>query len=97
MAPAPPKRDRLMARAAAGIKQDGGAAEMPTACEIVEIPGAVSGDDADRADTAPAIRLASDPAELHRRFAFFEGDAAIRRTAQRGHQAKQCDVTGGCA
>jgi hypothetical protein len=65
--------------------------------EIVEIPWGLGGDDADCADPASAIRLASDPAELHRQFPFSEGNAGKRRTAQHGHKAEQCDVANGGA
>jgi len=44
------------------------------------------------ADPAPA-----DPAKLHRKFAFFEADAGMRRTARHGHQAGQRDAKGGGA
>src|SRR5262245_44173142 len=60
--------------------------------ESIEIPWGLAGDDTDCADPAPAIRLASDPAELHRQFASFKRDAGMRRTAQHGHQ---CDTKSG--
>ena len=95
IAPAPSERDRVVDRTAAGIQHDGRAAELPAAREFIEIPWSIGGHDTDRADPAPAIRLARDPAELHRQFASFEGDAGMRRTAQQGHQADQCDAKGG--
>src|SRR5262245_65593125 len=60
--------------------------------ESIEMPWGLGGDDADCANPASAIRLASDPAELHRQFAFFEGNAGARRTAQHSHQ---CDAKSG--
>jgi hypothetical protein len=94
--PEPPsERDRVVDRAAAGIQHDSFARELTIAREIIEIPWGLGGDDADCADPASAIRPAIDPAELHRQFAFFGGDAGIRRTAQHGHQAEQCDAPGG--
>jgi hypothetical protein len=92
IAPAPSKRDRVVDRTAAGIQHDGRAAELSAAREFIEISWSIGSYDADRADPAPAIRLASDPAELHRQFAFFEGNAGMRRTAQHSHQ---CDAKGG--
>src|SRR4029450_12558305 len=68
-----------------------------TAREFIEVHRRPGGDDADRADPTPTIWLASDPAELHRQFAFFEGDSGKCRTAQHSHEAEQCDVTGGGA
>src|SRR6202171_6140144 len=81
IAPAPSERDRVVDRTAAGIQHDGRAAELSAAREFIEIPWGIGGHDADGADPAPAIRLASDPAKLHRQFAFFEADAGMRRTA----------------
>src|SRR5262249_21966494 len=60
--------------------------------EIIEMPWGLGGDDADCADPASAIRLAGDPAELHRQLASFEGNAGARRTAQHSHQ---CDAKSG--
>ena len=97
IAPAPSERDGVVDRTAAGIQHDGRAAEIASAREFVEILRAVRGHDADRADPAPAIRLAGDPAEPHRQFAFFEGSAGMRRTAERRHDAGQCDAKGGGA
>ena len=91
------ERDGIVDRAAAGIQHDGRAAELASARELVELPRAVRGDDADGADPAPAIGLAGDPAELHRQFAFFEGAAGVRRIAQRRDRAGQCDAKGGGA
>src|SRR5258708_25768291 len=71
-APAPSERDGVVDRTAAGIQHDGGAAKLASVRKFIEIPGAVGGDDADRADPAPAIRLARDPAEFHRQFSFFQ-------------------------
>src|SRR6202022_2420987 len=97
VAPAPSKRDGVVDRTAAGIQHDGRAAELASAREFVEIPGAVRGDNADGADPAPAIRLASDPGKAHRQFAFLERDAGMRRTAERSEDAWQCDAKGGGA
>ena len=58
------------------------AAELAPTREFIEIPGLSDGHDADRADPAPAIRLAGDPTEAHRQFALFEGGAGTRRTAE---------------
>ena len=96
-APPPPERDRVVDRTAAGIQHDGGAAELTAARELIEIPRAIRGHDADRADPAPAIRLACDPAEPHRQLAFFERDAGMRRTTRCRHQAGQHDAQGGRA
>jgi len=52
----------------------------------LRIPRSLGGHDTDRADPAPATRLAIDPAELHRQSAFFEGDAGMRRSAQHGSE-----------
>jgi len=65
--------------------------------EIIEILRRVRGHDADRADPAPTIRLAFDPAEPHRQFSLFERNAGTRRTAERCHHARQCDTDGGDA
>src|SRR4029453_7182392 len=91
----PSERDRVVYRPTAGIQHDRFALELTIAREIIEIPWGLGGDDADCADPASAIRLASDPGEFHRQFALF--DAGMRRTAQRGHQPDQCDVSGGGA
>ena len=93
----PSERDRVVDRAAAGIQHDSFALELMIARESIEIAWGLGANDADCADPASAIRLASDPAELHRQLAFFEGGAGIRRAAQHGHQAEQCDATGGGA
>ena len=97
IAPTPSKRDGVVDRAAAGIQHDGGAVEDASAREFIEILRAVGGHDADRADPAPAIRLARDPVELHRLFAFFEGDTGLRRTAGYGDRAGHCETDGGGA
>src|SRR5262249_39283934 len=60
--------------------------------EIIEMPWGLDGDDADCADPASAVRLTGDPAELHRQFAFFEGNASTCRTSQHSHQ---CDAKSG--
>ncbi|WP_225705921.1 hypothetical protein [Bradyrhizobium cenepequi] len=60
--------------------------------EFIEIPWTIGGHYADRADPALAIRLAANPAELHRQFAFLEGNGGMRRTTQHSHQ---CDAKGG--
>ena len=83
--------------ASACIPRAGRAVELTPARELIEITWTIGGDDADRADPAAAIRLARDPAELHRQFAFFEGDAGMCRTAQRSDDAGQCDAKGGGA
>ena len=93
-APAPSERDGVVDRTAAGIQHDGRAAEFASAREFVEILRAVRGDDADRADPAPAIRLARDPAEPHRQFAFFEGAAGMRRTARAWPRRRAMRCTG---
>jgi len=59
-----------------------------SAREIVEILGAIGGNHANRANPAPAIRLAGDPAELHWQFALFERDAGMCRAAERGDRAR---------
>src|SRR6185312_8748386 len=73
-------------RTAAGIQHDGRAAELSPTGECIKIPWTVGSHDPGRADPAPAIRLAIDPSEFHRQFAFFEGDAGMSRTAQHSHQ-----------
>ena len=74
---------------------------MASAREFLEILRAVRGHDADRADPAraraPAIELARDPAEPHRHFAFFEGDAGMRRSAERSGGARPYNAQGGGA
>src|ERR1700682_5167018 len=72
IAPAPSERDRVVDRTAAGIQHDGRAAELSAAREFIEIPWTIGGHDADRADPAPAIRLASDPAKPDWQFALCE-------------------------
>jgi hypothetical protein len=94
IAPAPSKRDRVVNGTAAGIQHDGRAAELSAAREFIEISWSICSYDADRAYPAAAIRLARDPAELHRQFAFSENDAGMRRTGQHSHQ---CDAKGGDA
>jgi len=85
--PEPPsERDRVVDRAAAGVQHNSFALDLMIAREIIEMPWGLGGDDADCADPASAIRLASDPAELHRQFASFEGNAGTRRTAQHSYQ-----------
>jgi len=57
----PSERDRVVDRAAAGIQHDSFALELMIAREIIEIAWRLGGDDADCADPASAIRLASVP------------------------------------
>ena len=94
IAPAPSERDGIVDRAAAGIQHDGRAAELTPACEFIEVTWTIRGDDADRADPTPTVRLARDPAEPHRHFAFFEGDAGVRPTTVPGCHGRQCDAKG---
>jgi hypothetical protein len=63
------------------IQHDCRAAELPAPCEFIEIRWTIRSHDTDRADPALAIRLAWEPAELHRQFARCEGDVGTRRTA----------------
>src|SRR5258707_3181334 len=97
IAPAPPKRDGVVDRTAAGVQHDGGTAQLASARKVIEILGTVGGHHADRADPAPAIRLARDPAKAHRQFAFFKRDAGMCRTAERGDNAGQWDAKAGSA
>jgi len=71
--------------------------EFAPAREFVELMRAIRSDDADRADPAATIRLACDPVEVHRQFAFFEGARSKRRTAEYGYGAGQSDAKGGGA
>src|SRR4029453_5463390 len=91
IAPAASKRDCVVDGTAAGIQPDGRAAERSAGWEFIKTPWGVGSYDAARADPAAAIRLARDPAELHRQFACFENDAGMRRTGQHSHQ---CDEKG---
>jgi hypothetical protein len=63
-----------------------------SAREFIEVRRTVRGHNADGADPAVTIWPARDPGKLHRQFAFFEGDAGTRRTAQRENDAEQCDA-----
>src|SRR4051812_7952738 len=85
IAPAPSERDRVVHRTAARIQHDGRAGELPATREFIEIPWSILSHDTDRADPVPAIRLASDPAKLHRLVASFEGNGS-HRTAQHSYQ-----------
>jgi hypothetical protein len=62
-------RNRVVDRTAAGVQHDGRAPELSASRQFIEIPWSIGRHDADRADPAPAIRLASDPAKFHRQFA----------------------------
>jgi hypothetical protein len=96
-APAPSERNGVVDRTAAGIQHDGGATELASARELIEILGAIGGDNADGRDPAVAIRQARDPAEFHRQLAFFESHPGMRRAAERRDRAGQCDAQGGGA
>ena len=82
IAEAPAERDRVVDGTAAEVEHHGRAAELASAGKLLEIPGRISGDDADRADPAAAVRFAGDPAELHRQLALFEGGAGIGPTSR---------------
>src|SRR4030081_1798927 len=97
LAPRRAERDGAVDRPAAGIQHDGCAAELASARELFEILRAIRGHDADRADPAPAVRLARDPAKPHRHFAFFEGDASEGPTTISGCHGRQCDAKHGGA
>src|SRR5258708_6602658 len=96
-APAPAECNGVVDRTAAGIQYDGRAAEFASARKVVEILRAIRCYDADGADPAPAIRPAFDPAKSHRQFALFEGDACMRRSTKRRHDAWHNDAKGGGA
>src|SRR5207245_4134175 len=92
MAEAPSERDRVIDGTAAGVEHHGRAAELAGAGKLLEIPGRISGDDADRADPAAAVRLAGDPAELHWQLALFEGCTGMSRGAGRSDSSGQRDA-----
>ena len=96
-AKAAPQRYGIVDRAAAGIQHDGCAAELAIPGELVERLGAIRRDDADGRDPALAVRLATNPRELHRLLAFLEGAAGICRIAQRRDCTGQCETEGGRA
>ena len=73
--PEPSKRDRVIDRTAAGIQDDGHAAELSAARELIKFPWTIGGYDTGRADPAPGIGWQSTQVNLSA-VACFEGDVA---------------------
>ena len=95
LAPAPSERDGVVDRAAVGIQHDGGSVKVAAAGEFVEILRGIAGDNSDRADPAPAIRLACHPGKLHRRLMrFVDGSAISWRTDSSQHGKNDANGTG---
>ena len=94
LAPAPSERDGAVDRAAVGIQYDGGSVKVAAVGEFFEVLRGVAGDNSDRADPAPAVRLACYPCKLHRRITLFVHGSAISGSTDRGHHSWKNDANG---